>query len=261
MHFQAWPNCQLITGTPHPRANAPEFEQRYRGIAGYIIRTDRREAEAATATGTAIVPLLPPGTAINFVETTEQYPAHYVVLKSLCDKAVVVPGAKAARSGEEGRAPNDIHTSASMYSEADSINISDLYSVERRMSGDVEAVPFTQTVQLNGLKGRMVGMRGTFDDGAMVNAIDTGIFNSSRGSLVTPRASVRILRMANGALIRSDGCWRGTITVDGISATGSFEILPSGSAWQVLVGKPMLQTFKALHDYTSDEVTLRADGG
>lgn len=176
----------------------------------------------------------------------------------MSEKTVVVPGARAASFGEDWRAPKDIRTTTSLYSKADSINISDLYSVERRMSDDAEAVPFTQAVQLNGPRGERVELKGTFDDGAMVNAINSATFNDVRQSLNVPQNSVRILRMANGVLNRSGGCWRGTMTVDGVSKTGSFELLPSGGAWQVLVGKLMLQAFKALHDYASDEVTVKA---
>ncbi|KAJ6492931.1 hypothetical protein C8R47DRAFT_1070423 [Mycena vitilis] len=262
---------------PHPRANVPAFEQRYRGIAGYIIRTDRRDADTATAAGAAIVQHLPAGTAINFVEATNEYPAHFVFSTehtgeqgnaegpgaSLCDKTDVVPGARAASFGESWRAPTDVHTSANMYSksEPESILLSDVYSLERRnMAADVEAVPFTQTVQLNGPRGEGVELKGTFDDGAMVNAIDSVKFEHTAGHLGALESSPRVLRMANGTSNQSGGRWCGPVTVEGVTAPGCFELLPSGGSWEVLMGKPILQAFRASHDYVSDEVTLRVDG-
>lgn len=39
-----------------------------------------------------------------------------------------------------------------------------------------ESQPFVHGVKLHGPKGEIVRIKGVFDDGAMINAIDSGIF-------------------------------------------------------------------------------------
>ncbi|KAJ7264898.1 hypothetical protein B0H12DRAFT_1011770, partial [Mycena haematopus] len=104
-------------------------------------------------------------------------------------------------------------------------------------------------------------MDATFDDGALLNVIDTVTFTNARGKLSELVPSHRILRMANGALVPSMGAWRGTIVVGGVSAVGQFEIFPGGGVWQMLLGKPMLHAFSASHEYVDDTVTLRTVSG
>src|ERR1700691_5111771 len=40
---------------------------------------------------------------------------------------------------------------------------------------------------------------------------------------------------------------------------GTFEIFASGGAWNVLFGKPLLQAFGAIHEYTTDTITLHSN--
>ena len=44
--------------------------------------------------------------------------------------------------------------------------------------------------------------------------------------------------------------------VKGISRCGTFKVLNSNGAWALLFGKPMLETFNALHDYSKDIICL-----
>ncbi|KAJ6614994.1 hypothetical protein B0H10DRAFT_110426 [Mycena sp. CBHHK59/15] len=104
-------------------------------------------------------------------------------------------------------------------------------------------------------------MEATFDDGAMVNVIDTATFDSVHAQLSDLSPSPRVLRMANGVLVPSGGSWRGKIAVRGVSAIGKFEIFPGGGVWQMLLGKPMLQAFGASHEYVNDTVTLQTAAG
>jgi hypothetical protein len=62
--------------------------------------------------------------------------------------------------------------------------------------------------------------------------------------------------MADGRLVPSLGTWKGEVTVKGVSNKGAFEILNSNGAWALLFGKPLLETFNAIHDYSKDTITL-----
>ena len=97
-------------------------------------------------------------------------------------------------------------------------------------------------------------------NGAIVNVIDTKIFGSIKDLISPWRKSLKILRMANGTLIPSEGTWAGTVIVRGIRAEGSFEIFPSHGAWEALFSKPLLKEFAASHEYTRDTITLNAEG-
>jgi hypothetical protein len=64
--------------------------------------------------------------------------------------------------------------------------------------------------------------------------------------------------MANGTLVPSGGTWIGHVIVGNVCAEGAFEIFPSGGAWDMLFGKPMLHAFDAIHNYTGDAVMLNS---
>ncbi|KAJ7449773.1 hypothetical protein B0H11DRAFT_2247135 [Mycena galericulata] len=148
-----------------------------------------------------------------------------------------------------------------MYSASDTIECCDIYGVGDRGKGEETAEPFVHLVQLIGKGGELIDIEATFDDGALVNAIDTATFDSARPQLSEPSPSPKVLRMANGVLVPSGGSWRGKITAGGVSAVGKFEIFLGGGVWQMLLGKPMLQAFGASHEYVNDTVTLRTAPG
>ncbi|KAJ7674105.1 hypothetical protein B0H17DRAFT_946914, partial [Mycena rosella] len=125
------------------------------------------------------------------------------------------------------------------------MNCVDVYGVGEGREGEEVARPFTQTVQL---------VVATFDDCAMVNCFDAAVFEGARATLSSPGVSPQVLRMANGVLVSSGGCWRGKISVGGVSAVGKWEIFSGGGAWQMLLGKPMLKVFDATHEYVDDMV-------
>ncbi|KAJ6597986.1 hypothetical protein B0H10DRAFT_2231781 [Mycena sp. CBHHK59/15] len=116
-------------------------------------------------------------------------------------------------------------------------------------------------VQLVSSSRQLVDVMATFDDCAMVNCIDTAVFEGARATLSSPGASPRVLRMANGVLIPSGGCWRSKISVGGVITVGRWEIFLGGGAWQMLLGKPMLKAFGASHEYVSDTVMLNTAAG
>jgi hypothetical protein len=98
-------------------------------------------------------------------------------------------------------------------------------------------------------------MDGLFDDGAMVNSICKDKFALRKDTLGKLTTSEKSLRMADGTIVPSYGRWSGGVTLGGRTAKAAFEIFPSGGGWSLLFGKPLLQAFKAIHDYEDD--TLR----
>ena len=143
------------------------------------------------------------------------------------------------------------------------INIAKIYTVATESGKYLleESNPFIHGVALQGPKGEVVRLRGVFDDGATINAIDTKVFALIKHRLSRPRKSDRILRMANGILVPSGGTWVATITVGGVSIDGAFEIFPSGNSWALLFGKPLLQTFDMTHQYKHDTISLEGPSG
>lgn len=117
-----------------------------------------------------------------------------------------------------------------------------------------KSMPFVHGVELEGPKGEVVRMRSVFDDGAMVNAIDTDVFNQVKGRLTPLQPSMLGLRMADGRIVPSEGVWSGFISVNGARGYGDFEVFQSGNAWALLFGKPLLEEFHAVHDYDTDEI-------
>jgi hypothetical protein len=66
--------------------------------------------------------------------------------------------------------------------------------------------------------------------------------------------------MADGRLIPSTGIWNGEVMVRNTVHHGTFEVFDSNEAWVVLFEKPLLKTFKAVHDYDSDVVRIPSSG-
>jgi hypothetical protein len=134
------------------------------------------------------------------------------------------------------------------------INFCDVYSVGEK--GD--AISFERVINLIGINGELVAIKATFDDGAMVNVIDMAAFEGVKNQLSEPQPSQKVMRMANGVLIPSNGSWLGVVAIGDVWTKGTFEIFASGGAWNVLFGKPMLQAFNAVHEYTTNSITLHS---
>jgi hypothetical protein len=165
------------------------------------------------------------------------------------------------KSGE-GALPSRIvvipDTTKPMYSVERNDNVSDLYSVgsQRKKELGETSVPFVHGVELSGPKGETVRFRSVFDDGALANAIDEKMYLTSRNRLSALQPSSRILKMADGRLVPSLGVWKGKVTVKGVSQVGAFQVLNSNGAWALLFGKPLLEAFEAVHDYSKDTINL-----
>ncbi|THU78994.1 hypothetical protein K435DRAFT_561883, partial [Dendrothele bispora CBS 962.96] len=116
--------------------------------------------------------------------------------------------------------------------------------------------PFVHKISIVGWEGRLVPVDGLFDDGAMVSAMSTSKYNELKNDLHRLLPSRCTLRMANGAEVPSVGCWKGGFEIDGVKAVGEFEVFEGGTSWDFLVGKPLLQAFKAIHRYDNDTVEV-----
>ena len=136
------------------------------------------------------------------------------------------------------------------------IDIAEIYTVGTESGKSLleESDPFVHKVALQGPKGEAVRIRGVFDDGATMHAIDLRVFETLKHRLSRPKDSDHILRMADGSLVPSSGKWIGIIEVGGVSLEGAFEIFPSGNSWALLFGKPLLKTFDMTHRYKNDTV-------
>ena len=143
---------------------------------------------------------------------------------------------------------------------AENTSVFDLYEVGGLQEGEA-SLPFVHGVELSGPKGEIVRFRSVFDDGALVNAIDETLYLALSRRLTALTPSGKILRMADGRHVPSVGVWRGTITVKNISHVGSFEIFNSNGAWGMLFGKPLLKTFRAVHDYSEDIIRIPQENG
>jgi hypothetical protein len=142
----------------------------------------------------------------------------------------------------------------------DQSHIIDLYTVGSR-EGRKRSVPFIQKVLLRTAGGEEMEIEAVVDDGAMAGALDTESYEAARSTLGELAWSPRVLRMANGDLVPSMGSWTGEISLGGVERHGTLEVFPSGGAWSMLLGKPLLEAFGAWHGYTEDVILLRGDGG
>ena len=142
-----------------------------------------------------------------------------------------------------------------MYDTAKNTNVFDLYTVGSLKEGEA-SIPFVHGVELSGPKGEIVRFQSVFDDGALVNAIDETLYLTLKNRLTALTPSGRILRVADGRRVPSVGVWKGTVTVKGVIREGTFEIFNSNGAWGMLFGKPLLETFHAVHDYTEDTIQI-----
>ncbi|TEB24807.1 hypothetical protein FA13DRAFT_1601006, partial [Coprinellus micaceus] len=116
--------------------------------------------------------------------------------------------------------------------------------------------PFMQWTQLGGPRGEVVRVWSMVDDGALVNAIDEKTYRKSECRLGALRPSRKWLRMANGIVTPSLGVWRGMFTIAGISCQTDLEVFNGGSAWSLLIGKPLLESLCVIHDYGNDTIHI-----
>ncbi|KAG1888506.1 hypothetical protein F4604DRAFT_1915466 [Suillus subluteus] len=139
-------------------------------------------------------------------------------------------------------------------------NIVNLYSADEEQSRTT-CLPFLQNISFTGPQGEIVRVKALFDEGAMISTMSTSVFQKVKHRLGNWGPSNKQLRMANGMIIPSLAVWKGEVTIAGIQAQGEFEVFDSAGGWNFLFGKPMLQSFKAIHDYETDQVHIKGTRG
>ena len=141
-------------------------------------------------------------------------------------------------------------------------NIVELFSVgtnkEKEGKGRTEA--FIHQVRFHGPRGEIVRVWANVDDGAMREVMSSAMFRKVKHRMGTSSPSSQLLRVANGVVVQSEGKWEGRVEVNG-STNIAFEIFDSGGKWDFLFGKTLLEAFKAIHNYESDEITVHGKGG
>ncbi|KAG2749751.1 hypothetical protein P692DRAFT_20693721, partial [Suillus brevipes Sb2] len=121
--------------------------------------------------------------------------------------------------------------------------------------------PFLHYTSFLGSQGEIVRVKALFDEGAMTSVMCATVFNNVKHRLGNWSPSSKRLRMANGTVVQSEAVWKGEVSIGGVRAQGEFEVLHSGGGWKFLFGKPLLQAFKAIHDYEVDKVQVTGIGG
>ncbi|KAJ7869413.1 hypothetical protein B0H13DRAFT_1896655 [Mycena leptocephala] len=136
--------------------------------------------------------------------------------------------------------------------------IIDLYTVGAGKREKCE--PFEHWVVIHGPQGEKVRVKALFDGGATVAAMDTAVWERNRHRLGGGEPSRKVLRMASGQPVSSQAAWEGTLEMEGITATGPFEVFDSGGGWAFLFGRPLLRAFRAVHDFGQDIVSINVGG-
>ncbi|KAI0696048.1 hypothetical protein C8T65DRAFT_583741, partial [Cerioporus squamosus] len=156
------------------------------------------------------------------------------------------------RTSVNSQADCDVQT------EASNANTVHIYSVREGSTASHASKPFITRFGLCGKDSNdTLEVSGLVDSGAMVNVMDLDLWCTIRARLCDAEQSARRLRMANGVYVQSEGRWKGTFKFGTVEVLGDFEIFPSGGAWSFLLGKPMLESLKAIHNFENDTVLVR----
>ena len=122
-----------------------------------------------------------------------------------------------------------------------------------------KTIPLTHMVGLGGEKGIITNIKGLFNNSAMVNSLCKSVYTSMQGSLGNLLPSSHTLCMVNGSRIPSAERWVGDVYLGTQMVKSSFEVFPSGGGWSLLFGKPLLEQFRAMHDYENDIIHIPKD--
>ncbi|KAJ3901580.1 hypothetical protein F5879DRAFT_807042, partial [Lentinula edodes] len=134
-------------------------------------------------------------------------------------------------------------------------NIIDVYSVHNGNSHI--SSPFAMDISLRDFEGEQVQVEAMVDDGAMVAAMDSAVYDKLKNAIGGWEPTQRKFRMANGSVVPGTARWKGRIKVKGVEVEGGFEVFDSGGGWKFLFGKPLLEQFAAVHDYRKDVIVLK----
>jgi hypothetical protein len=121
--------------------------------------------------------------------------------------------------------------------------------------------PFRVTVRVRTEHGAgAVEARATVDDGAMMCVVDSVFLAGAESVLGKPGPSPLWARLADGTVRRSEGRVKMAVTLSGVEAWITAEVIDTRGAFQVLLGKPWKAQAGVTHDYRVDRLTMRADG-
>ncbi|KIK15840.1 hypothetical protein PISMIDRAFT_62484, partial [Pisolithus microcarpus 441] len=117
-------------------------------------------------------------------------------------------------------------------------------------------IPFINNIMIKSSNSELVQLCTLFDDGAMVNAMCTTVFEAVKHRLRGWTHSSQMLRMVNGTIIPAMAQWTGTVQVGAAKVQATFIVFNSGGGWAFLAGKLLLQKLRAVHDYSMDWLTV-----
>ena len=142
-------------------------------------------------------------------------------------------------------------------------NIVELFSVgtSKEKKEEKKTKPFIHQVRFHGPRGKIVRVWANIDNGTMKEVMSSAMFRKVKHRMGTAAPSSQLLRVANGTIIRSEARWEGCVDINGIDADVAFEVFDSGGKWYFLFRKTLLETFKAVHNYESDEITVHGKKG
>ncbi|KIJ11433.1 hypothetical protein PAXINDRAFT_15642 [Paxillus involutus ATCC 200175] len=124
-------------------------------------------------------------------------------------------------------------------------SVIDLYSLDgARQINSGEAKPFTTQVTLFG------------PEECLTELLDYSMYCKNSRELGLLHQSSKQLRMADGHVEHSKGVWEGQIKWGHSTTSTHFEVFPSGRNWTTLLGKPLLEQLRAVHNYSSDEISF-----
>ncbi|KAF8585628.1 hypothetical protein K439DRAFT_1303999, partial [Ramaria rubella] len=117
--------------------------------------------------------------------------------------------------------------------------------------------PFRHHMLITGINQQPIALMSTTDGGAMMNAINWLVWKDIEHRLgkITPLRTRA--KMANGMVIPLQGRWIGHISMGKVSAIGGFEILESGGAFKIFLGKPWLATAGLAQDFATDTLHVK----
>ncbi|CAK5278501.1 unnamed protein product [Mycena citricolor] len=118
---------------------------------------------------------------------------------------------------------------------------------------------FKHTISMEGPNGERVRGVALFDGAAGSGVLDSTWFAARKHRLGNVSKPQKRLKMANGTLIPSSAHWEGTVDVGGVRVRAEFEVIDSGGAWTILLGKPILRALRAVQDFRDDTVMV-SDG-
>ncbi|KAF8975407.1 hypothetical protein BDQ17DRAFT_1441526 [Cyathus striatus] len=205
------------------------YEQKWRRYAGFHL-------QQARSTPVNIVAVDDYGTVWQVADVGTEAAQHQ---KSAEDREVLV-GKRATHKDETQLTTNEYNTSTNKYKQEP--NICDLY-----------------IIAFHGPQGEVVRAWGTFDDGALVGAICSKLYERVKHRMGLLAPSAKRLRMANRVVVRALGRWTGIMEINGVKAEGTLEVFDSGGNWEVLLGKPLIEAFRAVlgTDMDGSEIHLR----